>query len=233
MMALIKFGGGVVDMRGSIAGTTFARNSYGAYARGRTKPINPNTALQQGIRSIMLALTTAWSNTLTAANRAAWDVYAASIDWQNRLGETVKLTGFNHFIRSNLTLLNGDLAQVNAGPVTLSLPTSDQTLAVAVSEATQLCTVTFADTADWCDTAGSGLLLYAGQPVNVTRNFFKGPYKLAGCIAGSVGTPPSTGDTIANPYQVAEDMKQFFYARIAHADGRVSNPFQVSCDVAA
>ncbi|GAI58374.1 unnamed protein product, partial [marine sediment metagenome] len=39
-MALVKYGGGITQMSGSIAGNTFARNRYGNYVRSRTKPIN-------------------------------------------------------------------------------------------------------------------------------------------------------------------------------------------------
>ncbi|GAI01350.1 unnamed protein product, partial [marine sediment metagenome] len=45
-MALIKYGGGIVQISGSIAGTVFARNKMGNYARPRTKPVNPRTARQ-------------------------------------------------------------------------------------------------------------------------------------------------------------------------------------------
>jgi len=101
-MALVKFGGGVVQMSGSIAGDTFARNRYGNYCRARTKPTNPNTSRQQDVRASLAFLTDRWSNTLTALQRAAWNLYGDSVAMTNRLGETTKLTGFNHYIRSNI-----------------------------------------------------------------------------------------------------------------------------------
>jgi len=36
----IKFGGGVVDARGSLAGNVFSRNKSGAYMRARVTPVN-------------------------------------------------------------------------------------------------------------------------------------------------------------------------------------------------
>ncbi len=97
-MALIKFGGGVVQMAGSIAGNVFARNRYGNYARARTKPVNPNSARQVVIRAAIAYLTQHWNGTLTPAERTAWNSYAAAVTMKNRLGENINLTGFNHFI---------------------------------------------------------------------------------------------------------------------------------------
>ncbi|GAH13494.1 unnamed protein product, partial [marine sediment metagenome] len=50
-MSLVKYGGGIVQMSGSIAGNTFARNRYGNYVRARTKPINPNSDRQVVVRA--------------------------------------------------------------------------------------------------------------------------------------------------------------------------------------
>jgi len=78
-MALVKFGGGVVGMSGSIAGTTFARNRSGSYARAKTKPINPNTTLQNLVRATFAMLSARWAQTLTEAQRTAWNLYASSV----------------------------------------------------------------------------------------------------------------------------------------------------------
>ncbi|GAH50296.1 unnamed protein product, partial [marine sediment metagenome] len=48
-MALVKLGGGIVQISGSIAGNTFARNRFGNYMRSRTKPVNPNSTRQTDI----------------------------------------------------------------------------------------------------------------------------------------------------------------------------------------
>ena len=135
-MALVKFGGCVIQMSGSIAGNTFARNRYGNYVRARTKPVNPNSALQQQVRNAMADLTTRWSSVLTAVQRTAWNLYASNTPMTNRLGETVNLTGFNHYIRSNSLLLRCALSLVGAGPSTFELPAQDGLFAISISEAT-------------------------------------------------------------------------------------------------
>jgi hypothetical protein len=232
-MALVKYGGGIIDMRGSIAGTTYARNSYGSYARARTKPVNANTTAQQSIRSLMQQLTTAWNQTLTDTQRGEWNAYANAVNWLNRLGESVQLTGFNMFVRSNLAIVYAGGTRVDDGPAVLSLPEADESLSISADEAAQELSVTFDDTMNWLDETGGHLVIFAGQPVNSTVNFFAGPWKIAGKIDGDDSTPPTSPSTLDNPFTVQEDQKQFFYARILRADGRVTQPFRTSAIVSA
>ena len=103
-MALVKYGGGIVQASGSIAGTTHARNRFGNYVRARTKPVNPNSASQGAVRTALSYLAMIWASLLTAAERTSWNTYAAAVAIKNRLGETVYGTGFNHFIGWNSAL---------------------------------------------------------------------------------------------------------------------------------
>lgn len=232
-MALIigAVGGGQVS--GSIGTMTFASNRFGQYMRNRTKPINPNTSYQQAIRSIMSMLVQYWNETLTSTQRSQWDTYAAAIPMQNRLGQTIYLTGFNHFIRSNVARQQAGLAIVADGPATLSLPPADETLAIAISEATQNITVTFNDALDWCDEDGGALILLCGSPQLHTRTFFKGPWRFADSIDGDAVTPPTTGATVAASFAIQEGQRMWVQGRIARADGRLSNPFSVYIDAGA
>ncbi|GAH66828.1 unnamed protein product, partial [marine sediment metagenome] len=123
--ALVKYGGGIIQMSGSIAGNTHARNRYGNYVRARTKPVNPNSARQIKIRAVIAELTERWLNTLTDNQRTAWATYAAAIAMKNKLGETIHLSGFNHYIRSNAGYLDAVAQYFDDGPEELTLP--DQT----------------------------------------------------------------------------------------------------------
>lgn len=232
-MALVKYGAGIVEMAGSIAGTVFARNRSGNYARAKTKPTNPSTARQQAIRSAIALLTVAWSETLDAAERTAWGLYAAGVAMKNRLGEVTFLTGFNHFIRSNSVRLQHSLALIEAGPTVLELPEQDETFAATISEATQLVSVAFDNANPWANEAGGHMLIYMGSPQNAQRNFFAGPYRLAGKIAGATPTPPTTPKTFACPFVATEGQRIWIQARIQRADGRLSEPFRGSCLVGA
>jgi len=225
-MALVKFGGGVVQMSGSIAGDTFARNSYGNYVRARTKPVNPNSARQVAIRAAMAFLTDRWSQTLTAGQRTAWNLYASNVAMKNRLGETIYLSGFNHYIRSNIERKRINIGVIDAGPVVFEIPAADPTFSITATEAGQTISFTYDDGMDWADENGAWLLLYQGQPQNPQRNFFGGPWRYCSIVEGVNGAPPAGPKVAAVAFAIAELQRQWAYARISRADGRLSEPFR-------
>lgn len=232
-MALIKFGGGITEMRGSIAGNVFARNRYGAYVRSRTKPVNPNSTAQGLVRSAMSSVTEYWAHTLTGTQRIAWATYAAAVAMKNKLGETVYLSGFNHFVRGNATRSRLGLDIIAAGPTTLALPEKDTTIAITASVATQKVSIAFDNTQAWATEADSHLVLFVGQPQQATRNFFASPWKYAGKVAGVVAPAPTSPAAIDSPYTLVLGQRIFAYAMIIRADGRVSEAMYCNCTVAA
>jgi hypothetical protein len=227
-MALIKFGGGITEMRGSIAGNTFARNRSGNYVRSRTKPVNPNSTSQVLARSAVGLLAQRWRVTLSDAQRLAWKTYADAVAILNKLGETTYLSGFNHYIRSNAYLAYTGVAKIDAGPTVLALPEKDPTLAIAVSVATQQISVSFDNTLPWANETGGFLIIYQGQPQNNTRNFFAGPWKYCYRIEGATGSPPASPGAVGVKYTAVLGQKTWVYARIFRADGRISEPFTAS-----
>lgn len=232
-MALIKLGGGVADVRGSIGGTVFSKNRYGSYARNRTIPVDPGSTKQTKIRAVMGQVRDAWFNTLTTAQRAAWAVYAANVPVTNRIGETINLTGWNMFARTASCLLYNDESIVADAPTDFSLAEQDSTLAITVSEATQQVSVAFDDTMDWVDEDDAHLLVYVSRPQNPTVNYFKGPYQIAGSVDGDSTTAPTSPATIALPFAAVSGQKIFAQCRIVRADGRLSEPFRVNCTAGA
>lgn len=232
-MALVKYGGGIIQASGSIAGTTHARNRFGNYIRARTKPVNPNSVLQGNIRDSLSYLTNQWGAILSAGQRVAWATYAAAISMKNRLGETVYLTGFNHFVRSNVAFLDTYGQYAANGPTTLELPAKDTNFAVTGSVATQLVTVAYDATQPWANLTLSTFNVYMGQPRKQTRNFFAGPWKYGGAEIGVTGAPPASPFTFSAPYTLVLGQLVTCYARIRMADGRLSEPFTASFTVAA
>jgi len=232
-MALVKYGGGVIQMSGSIAGNTFARNRYGNYVRARTKPVNPNTDRQANVRAALSELTALWSQTLTAANRTAWGLYGSSVAMSNKLGETTYLSGFNHFIRSNLMRNLIGLGVINAGPVVFELPAADPAFAITASEATQEISFVYDAGMDWADENGGWLLLHNGSPQNAQINFFDGPWRYCSVVEGVNGAPPASPKVATSTFAIAELQHIWAYARIIRADGRLSDMFRTDCFVGA
>lgn len=229
-MALVKYGGGIVQMSGSIAGTTHARNRFGNYARARTKPVNPKSARQMGARVAIMFLAEQWRETpMDDAKRLAWEVYANSVNWNNKLGESVKLTGFNMFIRANAALLRIGASIVTDGPTDLGLPAGDPLFAIsALSAATQDLTMTFDDTMDWHAETGSFFIMDLGEPQNPTRNFFGGPWRFSSTISGNdadgVASPKAGCGGL--PWTLVEGQKIWARAEIIRLDGRMSTKFE-------
>lgn len=231
-MALIKFGGGITAMSGSIAGNTFARNRFGNYSRARTKPVNPKSEMQSKVRLIMAYLVEYWNEQLSSAERAQWATYAAAISMKNRLGESIKCTGFNHFIRGNSLRLRFAGSVIEAGPAVLTLPPTDPTFLITASVATQLFSVTFDNTQDWAGEVGGYMMFFQGRPQVVTRNFFAGPWKYAGQIDGAV-VPPVSPAPVACVMPLVLGQHVWLAARIMRADGRCTIRFQDDCIVGA
>lgn len=226
-MALVKYGGGIIQMAGSIGGNTFARNRYGNYARSKTVPVNPRSTRQLVVRQIIAMLVARWSSVVTDAQRVAWNQYADAVSMQNRLGEAVKLSGFNHYCRSNAPLILQELDAVDDAPTVYELPDQDPTLAASGVSATGKITVTYDAGLDWAGEVGGHLLLSAGRPQNPQVNFFAGPYRVMGKVDGAV-SPPSGTIELDAPFGMGTGNKVWVRARIARADGRLSQPFCAS-----
>jgi hypothetical protein len=234
-MALIKFGGGITAMSGSIAGNTFARNRFGYYGRARTKPVNPRSSGQAMMRSSLAYLTENWHDALNDDQRIAWGTYAQAISMKNRLGEAIKLTGFNHYIRSNGIRLQNGKPIVNDGPEDLSLPPTDAGFAITAVPTTQKISVAYTNhpTFDWPGDTGSFLAIYMGRPQLATRNFFAGPWRLSGVVLGNTASPPASPQLIDAIFTLVGGQKIWAYARIVDANGRLSGKFMDDCVVPA
>ncbi len=218
---------------GSVGGVTYARNAAGMYARARSIPVNPNSAFQQAVRSLFSVVGNAWQSVLTAAQRAAWEVYANNVPIVDSLGDSLKLSGVAMYTRCNVARLQAGLARVDAGPTTFAAGPADPTLAGTVSAATQLLTLTFNDELPWCDQAGAALLVYISRPTASTINYFKGPYRFADAILGAAVSPPESTQTISVPFAVTAGQVVHVRCLVVGADGRIGPDFLFRSTIAA
>lgn len=119
-MAIIQLGTTVTAVRGTIGGITYSTNTNGPYAKSHTQPTNPRTYRQQTIRNTLQYLANLW-NLLPDTSRALWNDYA-TLDPEptyNSLGQLLKLTGFNYFLRCNTRLIATQQPTLtNPGPTT-------------------------------------------------------------------------------------------------------------------
>ncbi len=229
---LIRYGVAVNEMRGSAGGITIARNRSGSYVRSRTKPVNPRSQRQMGIRTIMMFLAEQWRESpMTDVIRTAWQTYADSVNATNKLGEAITLTGFNLFIAGNAALLDIGADLVTAAPAALGLPAGDPNMVVSnVTEAAQTFDLAFDDGMDWAGEDDAYLIMHQGKPVSSSHNFFGGPFRRCAFLSGNTAVP-LVSPSLALPnigFPLVLGQKIWWEARIVRADGRLSSRFR--CD---
>lgn len=231
-MALIVLAGGE-QRSGSAGGITYSRNRFGAYMRNRAVPVNPNTDRQVVVRNFVRSLSIAWENTLSQADRDKWETYATNIVWQNKLGQSVLLTGLNHYIRSNVPRLQAGMSQVNSAPSIFNLGTAELALGCTASEATQQASAAFDNSAGWATEDGAAELFYAGIPRNAAIKFFGGPWRLLGSALGDSIGAPATPAVFDWAWPFGDGQRLWLRTRITRADGRLSEFARVNFLAAA
>jgi len=111
-MAVIKLAAPLAGIRGTLSGVTYSANGAGIYAKSWARPPRSKTTPQSFERMIWSAAPTVWRDTLTAANRAAWTVYAADVAQAltNSLGDTYYANAYNWFLRISIHLIRAGRA---------------------------------------------------------------------------------------------------------------------------
>lgn len=214
------------QVSGSVGGTTFSRNRGGMYIRARTIPTDPGTAPQLAARNALKIAVGEWTNTLTAANRTSWDIYALNTPVTSKLGDPINLSGQQMFVRSAAFALRIDPAQTTvpysaSGPIIFDLGDSGLVSFGDFNTATNV-DVNFAAGEDWVDTDGSALGIFTSRQQNASKTFFKGPYQFAANVLGNSTTPPSSPAGVEMPFAVDNTQKLFGQARLFNSDGRLS-----------
>lgn len=210
------------QVSGSVGGLTYGHNRGGLYARSRTIPTDPNTTFQQPVRAALASIVNRWTNLITAAERAAWDVYAANVPVLGALGDPLYLSGQQHYVRSNIPRQVQGLTLVDAAPTTFDLGEFTPFTVSNISAGSDDYDVNFTDTDDWCDENDSAVLVYSSPPFNVSRTWYRGPYRFADTIDGNSVTPPTSPATISSPFALATNEAIAFHLRVTRADGRLS-----------
>lgn len=164
-----------------------------------------------------------WGETLDQAQRDAWDMYASNVPWTNPLGETIFLTGQQHFLRCNIPRIPYALAIVPDAPETNDLGTFTAPTLVSARSDNQF-NIGFTNTDEWASTDGGYLLPYAGKHQGPGRAFYKGPWRAMSAIIGAE-IPPESPAAIGTTYPpLNEGNIVWVRCRIIQPDGRLSLP---------
>lgn len=221
----------ITQASGSLGGSTYSRNKGGMYIRSRAIPTNPGSTFQSAVRAVFAELTNAWIDELSEAQRLVWQGYANNVQLIDKLGDPTNVTGLNMYVRSNVPRLQAGLPRVDTGPIVYDLGnfTAPQ---FAIDTANDEVDVTFTAADAWANEDDASMLVFASRPQNVTINYFKGPYRLAGMIDGDSTTPPTSPAAISLPFAVEAGQRIFTRVAVSRADGRLSYPFRDQADAA-
>ncbi|RME51998.1 hypothetical protein D6783_06130 [Candidatus Woesearchaeota archaeon] len=231
-MAKVIFGGGVSEIRGSIAGQVFSRNGSGAYIRNRVTPVNPQSASQSGVRQNLGAIATAWKD-LTEQQRNAWKAAAAGgFTQRDSLGNAFQLSGQQLFMK-----LNTALFAAGSTGVTLTDPPAEVSLDQLQNAAlvSQTVTGTFSITLSG-DLIGTGanqkLVVFATRALSQgISNPRKAEFKLIGAfdMSGSGGSFDLTAAYSAKFPEPPDGGKVFVRFHVLQAQtGQTSNSTKVA-----
>jgi hypothetical protein len=195
--------------------------------RLRAIPTNPNTIYQQEVKGFFSQLAALWSTVLTLAERQAWDAYAAAVLLPNAQGYPRNVGGLGMYIRSNTVRLQAGLDRVDSGPTnhTLAAMTNPNLTTAGVGGGANT-DFTYDNTDAWATATGGALLCWLSRSINLTRKFFKGPYRFAGSVLGDDTTPPTSPGVVTNPFVQVLGLNVHARFRCVTADGRVSSSFR-------
>lgn len=182
----------ITGASGSVGGVTYSHNRFGLYLRARRKPVNPNTTSQQAVRASLATASSAWRS-LTAAQRAAWEVYAANTPMVNSLGLPVFMSGQQQFTATN------SIAQRLASITIADAPTIPGRVALGVPSSVVIDASTASFTASGLSVPdGVNVGIYLSSPIPDGVTFFAGPYQAQSGVAAASGTVTDTGLTARN-----------------------------------
>lgn len=194
----------VADGSGKLGGLVMARNMGGLYLKAFASPTNPNTALQQEVRSIWSVLANAWWDVLTVIQRDAWDDLALANPQINKLGQTITISGMNMYVMFNQQRLVADKAREDGAPISFLKSAADTAFTLDDADSGgQTIEGLFNDGADWTVLDEGALLLFLGKPVSPGRSRFHGPWRTLGVIDGNSITAPTSPFDFGTPGGVA------------------------------
>ncbi len=206
---------------GTLGDTIHSRNAHGPYTRPFVVPANPDTPRQQRIRARFRDISQQWGGTLTKSQRAGWDGYAANVPVPSVPGRRHYLTGQQMFIRCNMARRQPVSLSIRNAPTVFSHG-DFSTPTVETIQFVDLILVLFTGDDAWMDEEGAFMLIQVSDGQTDGTNFFAGPFKFAGSIAGSSTAPPVAGDTLFDPFVPHALGPRWARVRVSRADGRLS-----------
>jgi len=178
------------ELRGKASGYVFSRNRGGAYVRQYVVPVNPKTAAQ-GLARAAFGNSASGYNSLSSAQRAAWDAFALNIYNPRRGSNNGQYSGANAFAACN-TVLKSRTNTIATGTIvsqvgSLTVASEEAVSGVNIPAATTLSSQLLATSGAAIDIeiADTKLLMSTGWTVDMNM-----------LATGGVGTGSETLNTV-------------------------------------
>lgn len=216
-------GGGAAS--GAAGSLVASRAKTTQYLRARVTPVNPRTSFQQVVRDAVKTLTNRWISTVDPADRIDWNVYAANVSRQNRIGDSIHISGISWYIANNVPRVQAGLPPIDTFGGTADFSLGNPTFVNATFEADGTNgTFNFGDTVLPIESSTlSAFILYASKPFNPGR---------AAPITGNqlcAVIPANTSEAIHTftlPWSTISSSNQMnLIVRLSREDGRLSSAF--------
>lgn len=120
-MAKIRLGGMAAQASGSMGGLVYSRNRYGAYIRARSVPTKSMTPMAMAAKARLTTISEGFQS-LTAAQKAAWQAWAETNPKTDVFGEKQPLTAAAAYIGNACRRALLSLAPLTLPPVTAAPP---------------------------------------------------------------------------------------------------------------
>lgn len=219
-MAKIKLGAIVTQISGKLGGHVFARNRGGAYMRTNATPNNPQTPFQTNVRTILAAISSAWS-ALTDSERNTWNDSTDDFSRTDQFGDIRNLSGKALFQGLNQNLQNVGLAVINSAPESLPVPRAQLT-GVDGNEGSGDLNLELDG-----DTTGSKILVFATPAMTQGTSFIKNKLRVVQFTAGGAPATLNIGLTYGARFSpVLEGQNIHVGVVVINASGQAS-PIQV------
>lgn len=186
-MAVIRTSSLVGSIVGSIGGTNFQRGRTGILMRNNPRRVRSNSQFSSRTRDRMAQLSISWKTKLTHSQRGAWNLYAAHVPVPNALGLNHRLTGLNHFIRSNRPWMEIHAALITDAPQIYRLtntPVFEDLYLYNYPAFTVVKRKSYSG-GEWFFEDDAKLWCYLGHPIPTTRTHYSGSYYFLGELSGS------------------------------------------------
>lgn len=183
-MAKVKFTAIVADMRGKLAGTVFSKNRGGSYARTKVTPVNPQSAAQTEVRSLLASFTQGFK-ALTQSQIAAWNTAVANFQSTDIFGDLKSPSGINLYTKLNMNLSLAGASNI----VTPPIPSTVEGLILDATVCYSSPATLTIQSALAAVPAGHELIIEATPQLSPGKNFVKSEFRVIGTRSAATAFP--------------------------------------------